>query len=164
MSPKPETPEVKRLLDWLSGTAEMSRLEAIAIVQKLSRGAEVRAAQAGGRHDREGGGMSDNLLRRLRQHALPDPYDEREVLHAPLLRQAANALDTLTRERDALRAEAERLREALRAYCIRGYEARDVDGRYEHAGGLCGLCGTEWGPGQPERHATGCLAAKVETP
>ncbi len=32
------------------------------------------------------------LVGRLRKHALPDPYDEREALHAPLLNEAADAL------------------------------------------------------------------------
>lgn len=35
------------------------------------------------------------LSKRLRSHALPDPNDEREVLHAPLLREAANEIDRL---------------------------------------------------------------------
>lgn len=43
--------------------------------------------------------MSD-LVKRLRNHALPDPYDEREVMHAPLLREAADALEQLLAERD----------------------------------------------------------------
>ena len=40
-------------------------------------------------------GRLDGLVRRLRQHALPDPHDEREVLHAPLLTEAADALERL---------------------------------------------------------------------
>lgn len=34
----------------------------------------------------------DALIRRLERAALPDPHDEREVMHAPLLREAAKAL------------------------------------------------------------------------
>lgn len=40
-------------------------------------------------------GRIDGLVRRLRQHALPDPHDEREVLHAPLLGEAADELERL---------------------------------------------------------------------
>lgn len=36
-----------------------------------------------------------DLVTRLRNHALPDPHDEREVLHAPLLREAADEIDRL---------------------------------------------------------------------
>jgi hypothetical protein len=36
-----------------------------------------------------------DIVRRLRRHALPDPHDEREVLHAPLLREAADEIDAL---------------------------------------------------------------------
>jgi hypothetical protein len=36
--------------------------------------------------------MSD-IVDRLRQHALPDPHDEREVLHAPLLSEAADIIE-----------------------------------------------------------------------
>lgn len=38
--------------------------------------------------------MTD-LVQRLRNHALPDPYDEREVMHAPLLREAADHIEGL---------------------------------------------------------------------
>ena len=44
----------------------------------------------------------EKLIRRLRQHALPDPHDEREVLHAPLLVEAANALEELEKEIEEL--------------------------------------------------------------
>lgn len=40
-------------------------------------------------------GRLAGLVRRLRQHALPDPHDEREVLHAPLLMEAADELERL---------------------------------------------------------------------
>lgn len=36
-----------------------------------------------------------DIVRRLRQHALPDPHDEREVLHAPLLSEAADEIEAL---------------------------------------------------------------------
>jgi hypothetical protein len=48
----------------------------------------------------------NSLVMRLRQHALPDPYDEREVLHAPLLIEAADKIEklqrNLLREREAM--------------------------------------------------------------
>ncbi len=36
-----------------------------------------------------------DITQRLRDHALPDPNDEREVMHAPLLREAADEIDRL---------------------------------------------------------------------
>lgn len=45
-----------------------------------------------------------DIVERLRNHALPDPHDEREVLHAPLLKEAANEI---TRLRAALSTEAQ---------------------------------------------------------
>ena len=62
--------------------------------------------------------MADDLIRSLRNHALPDPYDEREVMHAPLLREAA---DELAR----LRAEVARLTEVSEAW-QRGFAERGV--------------------------------------
>lgn len=47
--------------------------------------------------------MSD-LIQRLNRHALPDPHDEREVLHAPLLREAAAEIERLELERDQIKA------------------------------------------------------------
>lgn len=34
-----------------------------------------------------------SIIERLRKHALPDPHDEREVMHAPLLREAADLIE-----------------------------------------------------------------------
>ena len=50
--------------------------------------------------------MTD-LIERLRQHALPDPHDEREVLHAPLLRDAADEIERLRAHRDELLGAAQ---------------------------------------------------------
>ncbi len=36
-----------------------------------------------------------DIVKRLRAQALPDPHDEREVMHAPLLMDAANEIETL---------------------------------------------------------------------
>jgi hypothetical protein len=36
-----------------------------------------------------------DIVQKLRNHALPDPHDEREVLHAPLLTEAANEIERL---------------------------------------------------------------------
>lgn len=38
------------------------------------------------------------MVERLRQHALPDPQDEREVLHAPVLKAAANLIERLAKQ------------------------------------------------------------------
>lgn len=43
-----------------------------------------------------------DVERRLRQHALPDPFDEREVMHAPLLTEAADAITRLREQVAAL--------------------------------------------------------------
>lgn len=48
--------------------------------------------------------MNIDIVRRLRQHALPDPHDDREVLHAPLLREAADEIEAL---RHSLRLDEE---------------------------------------------------------
>ncbi len=36
-----------------------------------------------------------DIVTRLRNHSLPDPHDEREVLHDPLLREAAEEIERL---------------------------------------------------------------------
>ena len=36
-----------------------------------------------------------DIVVRLRQYAFPDPHDEREVLHAPILREAADEIERL---------------------------------------------------------------------
>lgn len=46
-----------------------------------------------------------DLIERLREWALPDPHDEREVIGAPLLRRAADALESLEQQVAALVAE-----------------------------------------------------------
>ena len=53
--------------------------------------------------------MSD-LDIRLRRAALPDPNDEREVMHAPLMHEAAAELARLTAEVERLRANDGRYR------------------------------------------------------
>lgn len=57
-----------------------------------------------------------DIIERLRKHALPDPHDEREVLHAPMLREAADEIERL---REALKiasaaAESRRLQQRVR--------------------------------------------------
>ena len=54
----------------------------------------------------------DALVRRLRQHALPDPHDEREVLHAPLLTEAADALEREKRRADWFEQRCNTLQQA----------------------------------------------------
>lgn len=36
-----------------------------------------------------------DIVKQLRNHALPDPHDEREVMHAPLLKEAADEIEKL---------------------------------------------------------------------
>lgn len=59
------------------------------------------------------------IVEQLRNHALSDPSDEREVMHAPLLREAADWIERLRAENETLRAEGggaiDALREAPRA-------------------------------------------------
>lgn len=38
-----------------------------------------------------------DIVDRLRAHALPDPHDKREAMHAPLLKEAADTIDHLRR-------------------------------------------------------------------
>lgn len=64
-----------------------------------------------------------DIVQRLRNHALPDPHDEREVLHAPLLSEAA---DTIDRLRDEL-AEAREQIEALRVEYPAGWRFYTAD-------------------------------------
>ena len=45
-----------------------------------------------------------NIETMLRKHALPDPHDEREVMHAPLLKDAADEIESLRQQ--LARAEA----------------------------------------------------------
>lgn len=40
----------------------------------------------------------NSIVERLLKHALPDPYDEREVMHAQLLREAAERIKELEAE------------------------------------------------------------------
>jgi hypothetical protein len=49
-----------------------------------------------------------DLIKRLREWALPDPHDEREVIGAPLLRRAADALESLEQQVAALTEELQK--------------------------------------------------------
>ena len=49
-----------------------------------------------------------DIIERLRQHALPDPHDEREVLLAPLLREAAEEIRNLRRDNEQLQYALEK--------------------------------------------------------
>lgn len=40
-----------------------------------------------------------DIVQRLRYHAMPDPQDEREVLHAPLLKEAADLIEAYRHKR-----------------------------------------------------------------
>lgn len=48
------------------------------------------------------------IVRRLRQLALPDPHDEREVLHGQLYQAAADVIEQQAKEIESLRAELQR--------------------------------------------------------
>ena len=41
-----------------------------------------------------------DIIERMRQFALPDPHDEREVLHASLLQEAADTIESLCEKLD----------------------------------------------------------------
>lgn len=63
-----------------------------------------------------------DIVKQLRNHALPDPNDEREVTHAPLLKKAANeieamkfALDRIANMKNRDGVEIEMHRDELRA-------------------------------------------------
>ena len=47
----------------------------------------------------------NSIVERLRQHALPDPHDEREVMHAPLLKEAADRIEHQAERIKELEAE-----------------------------------------------------------
>lgn len=57
------------------------------------------------------------LIERLRQHALPDPHDEREVLHAPLLKEAADLLESQAARIAELEAERDNFHMEYRMKC-----------------------------------------------
>lgn len=50
-----------------------------------------------------------SIVERLRQHALPDPHDEREVMHAPLLKEAADLIEQQAERIKELEAEQDQL-------------------------------------------------------
>ena len=52
-----------------------------------------------------------SIVERLRQHALPDPHDEREVMHAPLLKEAADLIEQQAERIKELEAERDGWRE-----------------------------------------------------
>ena len=57
--------------------------------------------------------MTD-LINRLRNHALPDPNDEREVLHAPLLKESADEIESLRQQLAKCERERDEVVETLR--------------------------------------------------
>jgi len=70
--------------------------------------------------------MSESLVKRLRQHALPDIHDEREVLHAPLLIEAADRITKL----ESRLADAEDSVEAIHGLwmqCSGNLEAKEKE-------------------------------------
>jgi len=67
----------------------------------------------------------NDLVRRLRQHALPDPHDEREVMHAPLLTEAADEIEKLRDEVNYHREDAKKWNHEFKASYRREVEATD---------------------------------------
>lgn len=62
-----------------------------------------------------------DITRRLRAHALPDPSAEREVLHAPMLKEAADEIERLREALKIASAAAEALKkDAERYWFLRG--------------------------------------------
>lgn len=107
-------------------------------------------AQVSGRH--EGDPMTadvEKMVARLRWHALSDPHDEREVTHAPLLREAADLLESLLSEtarlenaRNGAVQLAERYRERLldaerRLFAAEQAREQAVRDAYERAAKVC---------------------------
>ena len=74
----------------------------------------------------------DDLVRRLRQHALPDPHDEREVLYGPLFTEAADAIERLQRSTNPCREQTAYLSALHTGMKISasGILGRIRDGRY----------------------------------
>lgn len=73
------------------------------------------------------GGDRRSTVRRLLDHATPDPHDEREVLHAPLLREAAIEIGNLQRMLLACRSSVkfdllyyEKMARAYNTFCAEG--------------------------------------------
>ena len=67
--------------------------------------------------------MTD-IKRKLEQAALPDPYDEREVLHAPLMKKAAEKISKLE-------AELHKAYSILEIYGVPKERARSVNNGIE---------------------------------
>lgn len=64
-----------------------------------------------------------DIVERLRKHALPDPHDEREVLHAPLLREAAEEIERLRAALKKANAQTERFE---REWYLRGDALEEI--------------------------------------
>lgn len=96
--------------------------------------------------------MSDGtkaLVGRLRSRA----WEHRN--HRALRAEAADTIERLERDRDALAERCEKLREALRRNAVKD--------------GYCAECSERpdwrtWVGTNPERHAPGCLAAQKDAP
>ncbi len=75
----------------------------------------------------QGAAMTD-IVMRLQKHALSDPHDEREVMHAPLLREAADEIETLRAKLETWKTRFERqfdLAEKLQEQLIAITKERD---------------------------------------
>ena len=83
----------------------------------------------------------DALVEWLKRHALPDPHDERKVMHAKLLQEAAAAIQQLRSERDKFKEEANIRRQQTADVTLRmrelEAELRDMQSNKEESSTLC---------------------------
>jgi hypothetical protein len=74
-----------------------------------------------------------DITRRLRAHALPDPSAEREVLHAPMLKEAADEIERL---REALKIASAAAEALIRSGWQKAAEAFELHRGADQKGGL----------------------------
>lgn len=75
--------------------------------------------------------MTD-IVEQLRNHALPDAHDEREVMHAPLLKKAADEIERLRAEVKHWKANHDNRVEAARVLIERNDLPFDRVPAYKH--------------------------------
>ena len=74
-----------------------------------------------------------DIVQRLKNHAMPDANDEREVLHAPLLKEAANLIEAYRKKRsvDGLNGRVWDAQEHYKAEeLVKKLDSCDWDGLY----------------------------------
>lgn len=90
------------------------------------------------------------------------PCHHQNIPYGRLCTEAADAIERLERDRDALAERCEKLHEALRDECM--YYRHSQWGRHGELGDGCNRCIQSWRSGTKERHAEGCLAAPKDAP